>query len=199
MTPVVGANGPLFSISSATTATANFQVAQGTTVNPIASTINPGSLNQTLWSDNLSIGTNRVNLRGMTFKMIGSAPAGTLSNVQLYVDGVSKGTASANSNMQYVFDMSINPLNLQTGSHLVELRGDILAGASRNFYMSVERGTDVVIEDATLPGVNVAVSTGSISNGAFTIKNGGTITIGAVTGGLAPYSYSVNSQTSETL
>ena len=116
----------------------------------------------------------------MTFKMVGSAPANALANVQLYIDGISKGTAMINNNNQYIFTMS--PVTLITGSHTVELRGDIVAGASRTFYMSVERGTDVIVEDSTLPGVNVSVTTSYGGSGsALNIRNAGTITIGSVT------------------
>jgi len=182
-TPVTGVNGPLFSISSANTATANF-TNNTATVNPAASTINPGSTNQTLWNDTLSIGVNPVKFNGITFKMVGSAPANALSNVQLYVDGVSRGTATINAMSQYVFTMP-SPVALNTGSHTVELRGDVVAGASRTFYMSLERGTDVIVEDSTLPGINVSVTT-SYGTGcpcSLTIRNAGTVTIGSVTVG----------------
>lgn len=154
-TPVTGVQGPLFSISSANTATAFFPTA---TPNPSAGSINAGSMNQTLWSNSVSIGTNPANLKGFTIKMVGSAPTNALANVQLYVDGVSRGMASINQNMQYVFNMSGSPVYLTTGSHLVEVRGDVVAGSNRSFYMTLERGTDVVLEDSTLPGVNVCVS-----------------------------------------
>jgi hypothetical protein len=157
MTPVTGVQGPLFSISSAQTATAFFPTAQP---NPSAASINAGSMNQTLWSNSVSIGTNPANLKGFTIKQVGSAPTNALANVQLYVDGVSKGSASINAMNQYVFNMMATPAYLTTGSHLIEVRGDIVAGSNRSFYMTVERGTDIVIEDSTLPGVNVCVSAG---------------------------------------
>jgi hypothetical protein len=183
-TPVTGVNGPLFSISSATTAGAYFSG----TVNPSTSYtqaaplyINAGSMNQTLWSKSLNVSTNKVKLTGLTFKMIGSAPTNTLSNVQLYVDGVSKGTASINMMNQYVF--AVSPVEMQTGSHTVELRGDIVAGANRNFYMSIEEATDVMVEDLTLPGVGITVADGNsttvlINSAAGVIQvNNGTLTV----------------------
>lgn len=170
-TPVTGVNGPLFSISSATLAGANLTT---TGPSPVAASVNAGSMNQNLWSNNVNISTNRANLHAVTFKMIGSAPSNTLSNVQLYVNGVSRGTATLNSNMQYVFDMRSAPVALNTGSQLIELRGDVVAGSFRNFYISLEEATDLVIEDQTLPGIFV---TPTYLLGTLVNVNGGQVTV----------------------
>ncbi len=169
VTPVTGANGPLFSISSANTVTANFPTAVPT---PVSTSINAGSVNQIVWSNSLSIGTNPAKFSGVTFKQIGSAPSNALANVQLYIDGMSKGTASIDSRNMFTFSMS--PVMLTTGSHLIELRADVVAGANRSFYMTIERGTDIMVEDSTLPGIFVLVT----SAGSELINaNAGTVTI----------------------
>jgi hypothetical protein len=179
-TPVTGVNGPLFSISSATLIGANFTGSVVPAANT-TTTINAGSVNQTLWSQSINISSNPAMFKGIQFKMIGSAPSNTLTNVQLYVDGVSKGTASMNTMGQYVFDMMSNPATLSTGAHTVELRGDVVAGADREFYMSLENPSDVKIEDSRLPGVMVTPTNGgnSFSNiVAGTIKvAAGTLTV----------------------
>lgn len=170
-TPVTGVAGPLFSISSASTVTANLTT---TSPSPSAATINAGSMAQTIWRNSVSIGTNPAKFNGVTFKMIGSAPANTLTNVHLYIDGVSVGTASINMMNQFVFDMTSAPVALQTGAHLIELRADVVAGAYRNFYISLEQAADLRIEDSTLPGVNV---TPTYNSSTLTNVNGGTVTI----------------------
>lgn len=180
---VAGATGALFAISSANTVTANFvnpptpSATSYTASAPLA--VNSGNVNQTLWSNNLSIGNNPALLKGATFKMIGSAPANTLSNVQLYVDGVSRGMASINQMNQYVFGFSA--VTLTTGSHTFELRGDVIAGANRSFYMTVERGSDVIVEDSTLVGVAVSVSQSGNElindNAGYIGVNTGTLTV----------------------
>jgi len=170
-TPVTGVAGPLFSISSASTVTANLT---STTPSPSAATINAGSMNQTVWSQSVSIGTNPAKFNGITLKMIGSAPSNALANVQLFVDGVSKGMATINSNNQFVFDMSAMPVVLTTGAHLIEARADVVGGAYRNFYMSLEQAADLRIEDSTLPGVQV---TPTYLSGSLTNVNGGTVTV----------------------
>lgn len=177
-TPVTGVNGPLFSISSASTVTANLTT---TSPSPSAATINAGSMSQTIWRNSVSIGTNPAKFNGVTFKMIGSAPANTLANVQLYVDGVSRGTATINTMNQFVFDMTYAPVALQTGAHLIELRADVVAGAYRNFYISLEQAADLRIEDSTLPGINITPTYNSSTltnvNGGTVIINNGTLTI----------------------
>jgi hypothetical protein len=187
-TATVGVNGPLFSIASANVATVDFPGSN--TV--FGGTINAGQLNYNVWGSQLNIGTRAVKLNGMTFKMIGSAPSNALNNVNLYVDGVNKGTAGMNSNGRFVFDMSANPLVLATGGHTVELRADIVNGANRNFYMSVENIADVMFEDTTLPGVfltpsnfNNDANSGviNINTGNLTINQDPTFTTTNVVGG----------------
>ncbi len=160
-------------IGTSTLAGSNFPSA---TVSPAASTINAGSTNQNLWSRSLTISQHAVKLHAMTVKMIGSAPTNTLSNVALYVDGVNVATSTVNSNSQFVFALT-SPLALTTGSHLVEVHGDVVGGAYRNFYLSLEQGTDLAIEDSQIPGVYVSTtSAGAVATnligGLVTINNG---------------------------
>ena len=69
---------------------------------PAASSINAGAVNQSLWSNTINVGLHAANLRGMTVKMVGSAPSNTLANVALYVDGTKVSSAMINNIMQYV-------------------------------------------------------------------------------------------------
>lgn len=165
-TPVV-AQGPLFSIASASTAGVTFNGS-----NTVSSaTVNAGTLAYNTWGSSFSVSSRAVRLHGMTFKMVGSAPANSLANVKLFIDGVQAGTAGVNAMGMLVFDMTANPMVLNTGGHTVELRADVVAGANRSFYMSLENVADVMLEDTSLPGVFVTPV--NYSN----VKNAGTITI----------------------
>lgn len=170
-TPVTGVQGPLFSISSATIAGANLTT---TSPSPSLTTLNAGSMNQTVWSNNVSISQNNSRLVSATFKMIGSAPSNTLANVQLYVNGVSRGSATINSMNQYVFNVSGSPVAFNTGSQFVELRADVVGGANRNFYMVLEEASDLLIEDTVLPGIYV---TPTYQGGTLVNVQGGTVTV----------------------
>jgi hypothetical protein len=149
---------------------------------PAAADVNAGAVNQNLWSNTVSVGLHAATLRGLTVKMIGSAPSNTLANVALYVDGTKVSSASINSNMQFVFDLASTPYNLTTGSHNVEVRGDIVGGANRNFYLSLEKSSDLAINDSQVSSGTIAVTptnNGSLNNllgGLVSIKNG-TLTI----------------------
>ncbi len=172
----VNLSGNVFSIvnGSGLLATANLTI---TGVSPAAvNGINAGAVNQNLWSNTVSVGLHAVNLRGMTVKMIGSAPSNALANVALYVDGTKVSTASINANMQYVFDLAATPFAMTTGSHNVEVRGDIVGGAYRNFYLSLEKASDLMINDSQVAGGSVSI-TPTVGGNALNNQNGGLMTI----------------------
>jgi len=151
------------------------------TDSPADTTIASGSVNQTLWSQNISVSPRAVMLSGLTVKMIGSAPTNAVANIGLYVDSNKVASATINSMNQFVFDASVSPITLATGTHLLEVRGDVVAGSSRSFYLTLEQGSDIVLKDSQL-GVYIAAakdSTHSASN-----VNGSYVTINnATTGG----------------
>jgi trimeric autotransporter adhesin len=160
--------------------TANFAT---TAPSPSATSINAGSMNQTLWSNSLNIGLHASKLHGLTVKQIGSAPANSLANVGLFVDGVSVAQAMINSNNQFVFTLA-TPLSLSTGAHFVEVRADVVGGANRNFYISLEKAADLSVKDGQVQGgdtVSIAPTylTGTLNNvnGGLVTINNGTLTI----------------------
>jgi hypothetical protein len=169
--------GNTMTVVTGSAATAYFTSGGGVPTQTSTATINPGSTNQTLWSQNISISPRAVMLYGMTVKQIGSAPSNTLANVGLYVDGTLAATATINSNNQFVFTVS-NPVTLSTGSHLIEIHGDVVGGATRSFYLSLEQGSDVAIKDSQL-GIYIAANETNTTTPAYNI-NGETVTLGGV-------------------
>jgi hypothetical protein len=171
--------GNTMAVASGSLATVSF-TSDPTAANPSNNTaLLAGSTNQTLWSRTLSVTPRAVMLYGLTVKQIGSAPSNTLANVGLYIDSALVKTATINSNNQFVFDASSSPATLSTGSHLVEVRGDVVAGSSRQFYLSLEQGSDISVKDSQL---GVYVTTTYNSNTVSNV-NGGTMTINGTTGG----------------
>lgn len=128
-------------------------------------------VNYPVWSSSVSVSQRAVNLKAVTFKRVGSAQDNALSNVTLYVDGSSVGTAMADANGRYTFTPS---KILNTGSHTVEVRADVVGGATRNFYFTIENAADISAEDSSFAGVNVPVTNYS------THKTAGTQTVSAV-------------------
>ena len=176
--PVLGANSGLQTIANATMATGNFTTAMPS---PSATSINAGSMNQNLWSNTLSVGTRSVMLKSFTVKMVGSAPANTLANVGLFVNGTKVSSATIDANNRFVFNLMSAPVTLNTGSQLIEVRGDVVAGANRNFYVVLEQATDILVEDSQLPGAFLTVTNSAaqllnMQAGLVTVNNG-TLTI----------------------
>jgi hypothetical protein len=169
--------GNMMTLASGTLATVNLTTGSNT-VSPANTTITAGAVNQTLWSRTVNVSPRAVTLYGVTVKMVGSAPANTLANAGLYVDGTQVATAAINANNQYILSPSA-PFTLTTGNHLLEVRGDVVAGSSRSFYLSLEQGSDISVKDTQM-GAMIAPTA---SAGTTTNVNSGTITINGATGG----------------
>lgn len=186
-------NGNVLQVGSATVASANFAALVTT-----ARTVDAGTMNYNVWQSSVTVSTRDVNLKAMTFKFVGSAPADAVQNLSLYVDGTKvAGPASvnANNNNKLTFDLGNNPYLLKTGSHTIDVRGDVVKGSNRTLTFSIENVADVMMEDSSLSGVNVAATVNSAtltqSNSAF-----GTITVnkGSVTVNVDP-SFNTNKVT----
>lgn len=158
--------GPTLSVAAISTATVSATSNNNTaTAN---TNLNVPQMNYTVWGSTISVSTRPVVLKSFAIKMIGSAPSNAVTNVNLFVDGTKVATASPDSQGRYTFTPN-NTMN--TGSHNIEVRADVVGGASRNFYFMVENIADIVAEDSSLPGV--ASSLGNFAN----VKQGGTMTI----------------------
>lgn len=147
------------------------------TGNVAAQSINAGQMNTTVWTQNLTVSTRAVKLHSMTFKMIGSAPMDSLANVSLFVDGTKVGTASSfDMNGRATVDLTSSPLMLNTGSHTVDLRADIVKGSNRSFTISIENAADIRIEDRDVP--NAFITSWNQTTSAYvTMLSAGLITI----------------------
>ena len=95
----------------------------------VAANVNAGTTAYTFWSAPLQVNTRSVLLKVANFRMIGSAPSDALANISLYVDGVNTGKTATittiNGSNYASFDLTSAPLTLTTGSHTVDLRGDV--------------------------------------------------------------------------
>lgn len=116
--------------------------------------INAGTMNAIVWSEPVSVSQRTVYLKYVRFRQIGSVQSDALQNFGLYLDGSQIGTASMNSDGTVIFDMTSNPVSLNTGSHTLELHADIVKGSSRTFSFSVQTASDMVLTDSNY-GVNI--------------------------------------------
>lgn len=151
-----------------------------TTNTVVSASVDAGTSNYTVWGNTVQVGQRSVWLKGATFRVIGSAESGALQNARLVVDGAQVGTpvASVTANGNLSFDLSAAPVSLATGSHTIEVRADVVGGANRNVYLALQNAGDLMLTDSQY-NVNVMLqNTGPV---AFTMNQGGTITINAGT------------------
>ena len=153
--------------------------------NSVSNTINAGTVNATLWSDQVTVNQKAVNLNYVSFRQVGSITSDAIQNIKLYVNGVQVGsTASISSDGRVIFDLSSAPVTLATGASTLELRGDIIKGSSLNYSFNIQLASDIVLTDTNY-GVNVTAQTGSgvtysgIGTIAQTKINNGSISISA--------------------
>lgn len=139
-----------------------------------AASVNAGTSSYTVWRAPIQVNTRALMLKAANFRITGSAPSDALQNVGLYVDGIKAGNNAmmtmTNGSNYLSFDMTANPVNLSTGSHTVEVRGDVVKGSSYNLTVSLQQASDLMVMDPQI-GVNVALS-GTIPNSAGQISIG---------------------------
>jgi hypothetical protein len=176
--------GNSLQIGSVTPATVQFS--QMTTT---ALTVDAGTTNYNVWRGTVNVGTRDTNLKAVTFKFVGSAPVDSFANLSLYIDGTKVAGPSmidAANNNRLTFDLGSSSYLLRTGSHTVDVRGDVVKGSNRTATFSIENAADFMVEDSNLMGVYITPTSNGPVNGA-TIANGnsayGTITVnkGSVT------------------
>jgi hypothetical protein len=174
--------GNTMSVTSATGILASATLSANTVTG--SPTVNAGTTSYVFWSAPLQVNTRTVALKVANFRMIGSAPSDALSNLKMYVDGVDTGKVASitmtNGSNYATFDFTAAPFSLTTGSHTLDVRGDIQKGSNRNVQFSIQNASDLMIMDPQV-GVNLAIG-GTVPNNAASIS----ISTGSVTVVLDP-------------
>ncbi|MDI9354856.1 MAG: peptidoglycan-binding domain-containing protein [Cyanobium sp. MAG06] len=120
---------------------------------------NAGSLNQIFHEVTLAPGSRAAILKSIAYRFIGSVNANSdLANLTLYVNNNKVATGNVNGNSYVVFDLSNTPVNMNTGSNVVQLRGDVIGGSTYNFQFSLQYVADLLVEDSQVSGFGLAVS-----------------------------------------
>jgi hypothetical protein len=143
--------------------------------------VNAGTTSYTVWRQAVQVNTRALKLKAANFRITGSAPSDALANVQFYVDGVKAGDNAkltmTNGSNYLSFDMTAAPLNLPTGSHTFEVRGDVVKGSSFSFTVSLQQASDIMVMDPQI-GVNLAMCGNTSCSTSFAASTSGTISIG---------------------
>jgi len=170
--------GNVQSIASASLAGVAFQ----TSITPTTAGVDAQD-DYVMFQENVSITTRAVNLKSLTFRQIGSVTAGDLQNFELYINSVKVGdtVASLDANGYVTFDLSANPMKLETGTRTIKLVGDIVGGSTRTFSFSVRQAADAVFVDSELGQPVLVTGNSTSATGTFSARTSGTQTINAGT------------------
>jgi len=167
-------NGATQTVSAATLATVDF----GQTTLPAENTSLTPQNDTTVWQNTVTIGTRAVTLKSLQLQNIGSIAATDVRNLRLYVDGVQTGAAATlNANNIVAWDLSANPLRLETGGRVIKVLGDVVGGSSLTFKFDLRRGSDAQMVDTDLNQPVLATA----NSAAFSARHGGVQTISSGT------------------
>lgn len=146
---VSGVNGPNLPIGSADIVSATVN-----SVTAVAGQVDAGRQNVVFWEGQINTSKDAY-MSGGIFSFIGSAPTTVFGNLKLYVDGVQVGNAMAvDATGKVTFTGSSF---VRAGNHTISFRGDVLAGAGRDYYVRLEDG-GLMLEDANIRGVYGALN-----------------------------------------
>jgi hypothetical protein len=167
----VSVSGNMHSIATATLAT----LAYGASTTPAAnSSLSPAN-DVVGWQNTVTVGQRYVWLKSLQVRAIGSILPGDLRNFRLFADGVAVGTAQAmaDANGYVVFDLSSNPVKLETGSRVLKVMLDVVGGSGRNFFLSVRQASDIWAVDSQYNAAVLATSSAfPVSSGQQDIASG---------------------------
>lgn len=137
-------SGSTFLISNATIATATWGAAT-----PSGGTYAPSN-EVTVFQSTLTVNTRAVWLKSVQFENRGSTKDADFQNVKLFIKGNQVGTTGTLVGDKITFDLTANPLRLETGSNEVRLVADIVGGSGETFDFQVRRGIDINLVDSEL-------------------------------------------------
>lgn len=170
------ASGNTHTIATATLAGVSLSSSTTPSVN---ASLDPAS-DITVWQNTATVGTRSVWLKSLQYRVIGSVSTGDLKNFRLFVDGVQKGSAVAqtDSNGFIVFDLNSAPVKLETGGRVVKIMADVVGGSSRNFTVSLRQASDIAVVDSEYNQNILATAGGNfpVDAGQQTVAQG-TLTI----------------------
>lgn len=150
-------NGYTQTVSAATLATADFNA----TTNPAVATMTAQN-DYTVWSNSTTIGTRAVRFESFQLRNIGSIDRSAIQNFRLYVKGVQVGSAVASlaSDDTVTFDLSANPVRIETGTAEIKVVADVISGSGNTFKFSLRRASDARFVDTDLSQPILATDSG---------------------------------------
>ncbi|MDG1950721.1 MAG: hypothetical protein P8J32_07975, partial [bacterium] len=98
------------------------------------------------WENVVTVGNNESFLYGFRVRNIGSVDDSDVENYRLYVAGTEYGDAVANQddNGYIGWDLSADPVELNTGNHTFKVLADIVGGSTRTLSVSLRNTADAI-------------------------------------------------------
>ena len=163
----VSLSGNLHSIATATLAGITFAVVT-TPADTTADGLDDANSTQVdpaddvvAWQDTVSITQRYVWLKSIQLRVIGSAALTDLQNFRLYVDGVQIGNtiAQRDASNYLLFDLTANPVKLETGNRVFKVLVNIVGGSSKDFFISLRQKPDFWAVDSQYGAAVLSSST----------------------------------------
>jgi Putative peptidoglycan binding domain len=165
---VLPASGNIFTVTSVSNPSlATFSLSSSS----IGTEVTAGTNDNVVGAWNFTIGNSKVWLKGINFKVIGSANKNDLRNVKLYVNGTQVGSAlsSVAADGTAYFDLGSSAASLNTGSNSVQVHADIAGSPSYTFQFELLNSYDILAVDSQY---NVPITAGSNTGTLVSIKTG---------------------------
>ncbi len=167
-------NGNTFTVTSVSNPSiASLTIASSS----IGTTVYAGSTNVITGAWSFTGSNSKIWLKGINFKVIGSANKSDLQNVKLYVNGSQVGQTlpSVAADGTAYFDLSAAPATINTGANNIQLYADVMGSPNYDFQFEILNAYDVLAVDSQY---NVPV-TASSNTGTKVSINAGTVTVTA--------------------
>ncbi len=145
-----------------------------TTTTPGTTTMDPQD-DYRVWQNTVNVSGNEVDLYSLRFRNIGSIDMEDIGNYRLYIDGVQYGDAieMQDANGYFTFDLSDEPVNLNTGNRVFKVLADVTGGSTRTVSISLRSAADVLSMDEDYDQAVTALA----NSATFSARTSGAITI----------------------
>ncbi len=171
--PVSGAMMTVYSPTASELAAVTIAAAASSTP-ATAVNVQAGTLNYTIWSAPMVVSNKAAYLTRAAFKVVGSIPMDSLTNLKLYVGGVQVATAAGiDTNGYMTFDLGAYSYKIETGSKNLEVRADVIKGSTRDFTVSIQNAADIgLICSNYNVGVTPNISGKPVTTAKMTVSQG---------------------------
>lgn len=151
-----------------------------------------------LWEETVTVGNNEVYLYSASFRNIGSVDAEDIQGWTLYVAGTAYGDVveTQNEDGYIMFDLSDDPVKMNTGSHVVKVLADLVGGSTRTVTVGLRDAGDIFVTDEDYDLAVLVTGNGTSTTASFAAQDAGAQTISS---GTLTYTKTTDSASSDVI